>query len=151
MEEGSSPIHLGTQFTNQFSMPRAPASPDQAAGPQPKKRPSHPGRPPQGGTLRSGSSVDGCLPHPGHKGTSKLLSPGSNLHRTLNKASSGKPAPAQSTGEQEALLEARASLLGSLHQRRRPSPGDGLGGGRERGAKPGRRGRAERAAVKLQK
>lgn len=32
-EEGSSPIHLGTQFTNQFYMPRPPASPEQAAGP----------------------------------------------------------------------------------------------------------------------
>lgn len=114
---------------------------------QPKERMGHPGTPPRGRTLHLGSSVDGCLPHQGHKGTSKLLSPGSNLHQTLNKASSGMLAPAWTMGEQEVLLEARNSLLGSLHQRKRPSPGEGW----DEGAKPGWCGRAEQAAVRLQK
>lgn len=48
----------------------------------------HPGRPPQE-TSHLGSSVDGCLPYPGHTGKSQSLSPGSNLHQTLNRASSG--------------------------------------------------------------
>lgn len=91
---------------------KAPSQPSQTADPYTKGRLKHPGRPPWGGALHLGSSVDGCLPYPGHKGTSKLLSPGSNLHWTPNKASSGKPAPALNTGEQEVVLEGTASRSG---------------------------------------
>lgn len=58
-------------------------------------------------------------------------------------------ASAWSMREQEVLLETSASLLGSLLQRERPSPGDGLGGGWEREEEPGWGGHVEQAAVEL--
>lgn len=109
-EEGTCPIHLGTQFANHIKCQEGrPAQNKQLIPRQPKERLEHPGRPPRGGTLHLGSSVDGCLPGPGPKGTSKLPSPGSNLHWALHNISSGKPAPARSMQEQEIILEENAS------------------------------------------